>query len=309
MPSTVICLAGPTGCGKTALAIALSQELGCEIINADSRQVYNDFPIITAQPTQDDQNACPHHLYGFLPSQVPINAGQWIQHALTACEKALKNGHIPLLVGGTGLYFEALLSGLADIPKVDANISQYWAKRIASEGAPEIYQLLQEIDPAYAQKVHPNDQHRIQRAMEVWAATGKALSWWHKHAATPPRARGPLFVMSSSLAQLEPRLYKRIDKMLAAGAEQEAREAWQKCPDANAPAWSGIGCAELLAFIQGNVDKAECKRLWAANTRAYAKRQLTWFKARKNAVWLDGADNDEFLKNALTILTSMKNGR
>lgn len=290
----VICLAGPTGSGKTALALNLARIFDCEIVNTDSRQVYRDFPLITAQPEAELKAQLPHHLYGYLESSRKISAGQWLGLALKAVQAISSRGRIALLVGGTGLYFDAMLKGLAVIPPVPDVISREYEARMQSEGPELLYQLLRELDPGYAVKIHPHDKQRIQRALEVLQATGRPFSWWHEHARPVPAARGPLLALDITLDKLEPRLGRRIDLMLAAGAYEEACRAWRNCPDESAPAWSGIGCAELLACLRGEIDLAECKRVWLANTRAYAKRQLTWFRAKKNAIWIKPDDQAAF---------------
>lgn len=283
----VICLAGPTGSGKTALALQLAHSLHAEIINADSRQVYRDFPIITAQPLPEERAACPHHLYGFLDSREKISAGQWLVRAVEKIQELRGRGVRALLVGGTGLYFRALLEGMAEIPPVDPALTQALTRECARLGPAALYRRLQTCDPAYAAKIHPNDRQRIVRALEVCQSTGKAFSWWHQHSHTPAPCTGPLLGLHMTLEDLTPRLCRRIDAMLEAGALEEARTALRHCPDPHAPAWSGIGCAELFRYLRGELSLEAAKQLWAHNTRAYAKRQLTWFRAVPHIHWLD----------------------
>lgn len=289
-PLPVICLAGPTGCGKTAVAIALACELGAEIINADSRQVYADFPIITAQPTAEERAACPHHLYGFLPTEAKISAGRWADMAVAAARDLLARGRRVLLVGGTGLYFQTLLRGIAAIPPVDPAITARREARLAAEGPAALHAELHRADPAYAARIHPHDRQRIVRALDVLEATGRPFSWWHAHAMSAPACAGPLYYMAPTLDWLEPRLAARIDAMLEAGALDEARAARTRNDDPAAPGWSGIGCAEVLAHLRGEIALDACRALWLRNTRAYAKRQLTWFRGRPRAVAVPPAD-------------------
>ena len=283
-PLPVICLAGPTGCGKTAAAIELAQALDAEIVNADSRQVYADFPCITAQPSAEERAACPHHLYGFLPTEARISAGRWAEMAADAVRRLHERGKRALLVGGTGLYFQTLLRGIADIPPVAPEISARWTQRLAEEGPERLHAELGRLDPAYAARIHPHDRQRIVRALEVQDATGKPFSWWHEHAMSAPLCAGPLFSLAPTLGWLEPRLARRIDLMLAEGALEEARAARRRNDDPAAPGWSGIGCAEVLAHLRGELSLADCRALWLRHTRAYAKRQLTWFRGRREAI-------------------------
>lgn len=294
----VICLAGPTGSGKTAAALAVAEALGGEVINADSRQVYADFPRITAQPSPEELAHCPHHLYGFLPTAQKISAGRWAALAQDAARQILSRGKIPLLIGGTGLYFQTLLHGTADIPQVDPALTTALTARLEELGPQAMHAELTRVDPDYAARIHPNDRQRIVRALEVHEATGRPFTWWHKHAMSRPACSGPLLVLDAPLHWLEPRLARRLDMMLESGAMDEAAQALKNCDDDNAPGWTGIGCAEALAFLRGRLSLDACRDLWLRNTRAYAKRQLTWFRARAGAVWLPPDDVDAVVKAA-----------
>lgn len=289
-PVPVICLAGPTGSGKTAAALALARACNGEVINADSRQAYHDFPIITAQPFPEERAVCPHHLYGFLPTAAKMAAGSWAEEAASLARDIWARGHVPLAVGGTGLYFKALLHGIAAIPPVSAALSEELAARCAACGSPALHAELSAVDPAYAARIHPNDRQRVLRALEVWLGTGKTFSWWHAHAAPAPLAQGPLLGLGITLDELTPRLGRRIDAMLEMGALEEARQAHLLCSDPAAPGWSGIGCAELLAHLEGRLSLPQARVLWMSNTRAYAKRQLTWFRAQPKLEWFSPQD-------------------
>lgn len=277
----IICLGGPTGCGKTKTAIAIAQELGCEIINADSRQVYADFPIITAQPEGIELQKAPHHLYGFLDTSQKIDVGLWLNLAWDKIREIRQRGNIPLLTGGTGFYFQAILYGLAPIPPIKPAIRELYAMRMAAEGSERLYAELRQIDAGYAMKIHPHDRQRIQRALEVYASTGITFSQWHRTSTTIPAYAGQLYIMDISLKELEPLLNRRIELMLEMGAIAEVEMALSHCDLEDAPGWSGIGCRELRDYLQGKNSWQECLEQWRANTRAYAKRQLTWFKKRE----------------------------
>ena len=273
-------------------ALTLAEALDGEVINADSRQVYSDFPLITAQPSPEEQACCPHHLYGFLPTEQKISAGRWADQAVAEAKAVLARSHVPLLVGGTGLYFQGLLHGIAEIPAIDPAITAALTARLAEEGPAALHAELAAKDPAYAARIHPNDRQRIVRALEVLAGTGHTFSWWHEHGMPEPPCAGPLLVLDMELDALTPRLARRIDLMLEQGALDEARAARRRCDDAAAPGWSGIGCAEVLAHLRGELSLEECRRLWLHNTRAYAKRQRTWFRARSEARFFAPQDLD-----------------
>ncbi len=286
----VICLAGPTGAGKTAAALHLATALQGEIVNVDSRQVYKDFPIVTAQPNTQEQSVCPHHLYGFLPTDAKLSAGRFADMVMTAVHDIVSRGKLPLLVGGTGLYFKTLLEGMADIPPVHEEISAQLLQRCERLGSPSLHKELTTIDSIYAARIHPNDKQRVVRALEVHAATGKTFTWWHENAPRIPRVRGLYLGTDVRLEELRPRLDARIELMLKAGALQEVERALEVCSDARAPGWSGIGCAELHAHFFQRLSLRDAVELWRKNTRAYAKRQLTWFRAVPSIQWFPPQD-------------------
>lgn len=287
----LICIVGPTGAGKTAAALDIARFLqaearSCVVINADSRQLYTDFPLITAQPSPAERAVCPHGLYGYVPSHEKSSAGQWQARAEACLKQAQFEGHMPLVVGGTGLYIKALLDGIVDIPACNAAISARLQAECAHSGPALLHERLSTIDLAYAQRIHPNDRQRIVRALEVWESTGKTFSWWHGQQ-VPPSPRPVLRLgIGLPLDELTPLLNRRVDAMLEAGALNEALAAWKNCPNPQAPAWNSIGCAELAAWIMGQKSWEQCVAEWKQKTRAYAKRQLTWFKADGRIHWL-----------------------
>lgn len=276
-----VCLAGPTGSGKTNLAVRLAAIWNCEIINADSRQLYRDFPIITAQPTVAEQCGVTHHLYGILPSREKLCAAEWARMAAEKAWDILGRGKIPLLVGGTGFYLAALLEGLAEMPPIPEEARRQVAEDMERLGAEALYGRLKRLDPEWAAAIHPHDRQRIMRGLEVFEGSGRPLSWWHKQKPSRPLGSGPCFFLDVSLQGMENGLRSRIMRMLAMGAADEARAAHELCPDTSAPGWSGIGCREALWHAMGRLDKAECVERWYRATRSYAKRQLTWFRGKK----------------------------
>ena len=290
MPDLVVCIAGPTGTGKSAAALRLAVELGGEVINADSRQVYADFPIITAQPDAEERLLCQHHLYGFLSITEQINAGQWARLAAAKVAECAARGSLPLVVGGTGLYLRAVMRGMADIPPVDPAVAQRLEEEYARLGPQSLHARLAGADPSYAARTHARNRQRVLRALGVWECTGRSFSWWHGQGRASPLYRVLLLVLRAELGELAPRLEQRIGAMLEAGALDEARRAFTRCADPKAPGWSGIGCAELYRHLVGDLSLDQARALWFGNTRAYAKRQLTWFRGQEDAIWVEASD-------------------
>lgn len=286
----VICVVGPTGTGKSAAALHLAERLGGEIINADSRQVYADFPLITAQPSPGERAVRPHHLYGFLETECKINAGAWAARARRLLDEVCARGALPVVVGGTGLYIQALTEGAAQIPPVPAETAQRLEAEYARDGFAALHARLREVDPAYAARTHAHNRQRVLRALGVWESTGRSFSEWHARERPRPLCRAICFALDTTLERLTPRLHARIAAMLEAGALDEARRALERCGDGAAPGWSGIGCAELYRHLAGELSLERAGALWAAHTRAYAKRQLTWFRGRPGLIWTDAGD-------------------
>ena len=298
------CIVGPTGAGKSAAALALAKALAANghapaVINADSRQVYADFPLITAQPSPEEQSRCPHLLYGFLPTTEKLGAGEYARLAAETVNGVLTSGGKPMLVGGTGLYFKTFLQGIAPIPDIPAPVSAHWQAECEAKGSPALHTLLDGYDPVYAANLHPHDRQRVTRALEVWQATGKPFSWWHAQSLAAAPYRPVKVGVFLPMAELEPLLRRRIDLMLEQGALEEARQALARCDDPKAPGWSGIGCREVLEYLNGALSLEECRELWYRNTRAYAKRQNTWFRADAEIAWFTPDRTDALVEYVL----------
>lgn len=287
----VVCLLGATGTGKTEAAIALATALGGEVVNVDSRQVYAGVPILTAQPTPAEMAVCPHHLYGDIPLSVAVAAGDFAVRARAAAAEISARGRLPLFVGGTGLYFRAILGGLAPIPAIApearAAVLADWERL----GPMAMHARLAAVDPAYAARIAPADRQRVTRALEVALATGRAFSDWHRQGdPDAPDYDAVMLGLSVPLEALTPRLARRIEAMVAAGAVEEVRQALDRYP-ADAPGLTGIGGPEIAAHLAGVRNLKETKEAWLANTRAYAKRQMTWFRKEPGVVWLAPGDH------------------
>ncbi len=286
MSMNIVCLVGATGAGKTASALYLARHFDAEVINFDSRQVYRDIPIVTAQPSPAEQSVCPHHLYGYLASDVPVQAGGFVETVRSRIADITARGKLPLLVGGTGLYLKTLIQGIAPIPEIPGGVRERIESLCLTQGSAVLHKRLQGEDPEYAARIHPHDRQRICRALEVVEGTGHPLSWWHRQPDCQSMKVRPLKLgIQIDMQELKPLLAKRIQAMLEFGAVQEMRSAYAACPDRSAPAFTGIGCPELLGHLLDHADLEETTRTWLQKTRAYAKRQTTWFKRDQEIHW------------------------
>jgi len=301
---SLVCLVGATGTGKTAAALGLARAFAGGVVNFDSRQVYAGLEIVTAQPSPEERAVCPHALYGYLPVDTPVRAGSFAEEILAQARSYRDQGLLPILVGGTGLYLKSLVDGLAPIPDIDPAIRAAVAEECRTVGSPALHARLRGVDPDYAGKIHPNDPQRICRALEVFQATGHTLTWWHAQTRRPQGLRVLKIGLEAELAALTPRLGRRIELMLEAGALEEVRTAYGLCPDRTAPGFSGIGCPELLSVLLDGLDLEQARQDWLRNTRAYAKRQLTWFNKDADIRWHRPDDVDGMVRSVRAFLES-----
>ncbi len=281
----IVCVIGPTCSGKNDLALGLSKYLPLEIINFDSRQVYADLPVITAQPLEHEKQICPHHLYGFLGLRDRLSAGRFVEKAGERIKEVHGRGSVPVLVGGTGMYLRSLIYGLADIPAVPGETTGQLENECRRLGVENLYQRLKSVDPVYAGTITGKDRQKIIRSLGVYIATGKPFSLWHQEQNKNPRYNVLKLGIMEQLEELTPRLEQRITRMIQEGAIEEVRRAWEKSGhDSLCPAFSGIGCREVIEYIKGEADLDQARQSWLKNTRAYAKRQLTWFRKEPDII-------------------------
>jgi tRNA dimethylallyltransferase len=273
-------IAGPTASGKSALAFELAQRIDGVIINADSMQVYRDLRIITARPTQAEEAQVPHLLYGFVDAAENYSVGRWCRDAEEALNNVIDRGRVPIFVGGTGLYFKALTTGLAAVPPIPADIREQVRGRMQRDGAPALHSELARLDPATAQRVTVNDRSRISRALEVVLTTGRPLSDWHLEGQPPiidPTRAAKLFV-TGERKELVRRIEARFAMMLKAGALEEVRALVARRLDPSLPAMKAHGVPWLIRHLDGAISFEEAAAGAVMDTRRYAKRQLTWFR-------------------------------
>ena len=280
MGKATILLAGPTASGKSALAMAIAEEFGGVLINADSMQVYRELRVITARPTPADEARVAHRLYGVLAAADPCSAGRWRDLALAEIAGVSAGGRIPIVVGGTGLYFRALTEGLAPVPAVPAELRVAVAGLHRRLGAARFHAALAARDPEMAGQLEPGDSQRLIRAYEVLEATGKSLAEWQSLPPGGPALPGRrlTLVMAPPRDWLYARCGRRFDDMLAAGAVEEARALAALDLAPSAPLMKALGVPELIGHVQGELDLATAAERAKMQTRRYAKRQTTWFR-------------------------------
>jgi tRNA dimethylallyltransferase len=287
MPAArAILIAGPTASGKSGLALALAERLGGTVINADSMQVYRELSILTARPTAEDEARAPHALYGFVSGAEAYSAGRYAADAAKAVAEARREGRVPVVVGGTGLYFKALLEGLAPVPAADPEVRAFWRAEAARRPAAELHAFLARRDPEMAARLMPADKQRIVRALEVLESTGRSLAEWQREPGKSVLAEAGtvrLLVMPERQAQ-NAAIDARFDAMLGAGGLDEVRRLIAFGFSAELPVMRALGVAPLAAHLRGALALDEAAAAAKADTRRYAKRQLTWFR-RNMIAW------------------------
>jgi tRNA dimethylallyltransferase len=274
-----VLIAGPTASGKSALALALAERIGGIVVNADSMQVYRDLRTITARPTPAEEARVPHRLYGHVDAAVNYSVGQYLADAAGALDAARRSGKPAIFVGGTGLYFKALTTGLAAVPPTPPGIRAAVRARLEQDGAAALHGELARRDPRAAGRLNVNDRTRIARALEVFDATGRSILDWQTQgmpallAPDTPRA-----FISPDRATLYARIDARFDAMLSASALDEVRKLAARRLDPLLPAMKAHGVPWLIRHLAGEIALEEAARRAKLDTRHYAKRQFTWFR-------------------------------
>ncbi|KPF42373.1 tRNA (adenosine(37)-N6)-dimethylallyltransferase MiaA [Rhizobium sp. AAP43] len=282
-----ILITGPTASGKSAIALAFARRTGGVVINADSMQVYDTLQVVTARPDDAEMQGVDHRLYGHVPASRPYSTGEWLRDVTVLLEELRDVGRLPVIVGGTGLYFKALTGGLSDMPAIPADIRERYRTRLLQEGPEALYQCLIERDPRTAEKLQARDGQRIVRALEILEATGSSIR--ELQAKTGPCLidpdRAEKLVVLPDRATLYGRIDRRFSVMMDSGAIDEVKAllAMQLSPDL--PAMRAIGVSQIQAMLRGEVSREEAVVSAATATRHYAKRQMTWFRNQMDDSW------------------------
>ena len=293
-PPLVLCLMGPTASGKTSTAVQLVERLPVEIVSVDSAMVYRYMNIGTAKPDPGTLAAAPHRLIDIRDPEQPYSAGEFVRDAAREIDEILAAGRIPLLVGGTMLYFRALIDGIAELPEADSTVRAALDRDADERGWPALHAELADIDPAAAGRIAPNDRQRIQRALEVFRVSGRTLSDWH---AAPPNSNGYEFLQLALIdpdrSLLHARINARFDEMLDDGFVDEVAQLRERPGlDASSAAMRSVGYRQVWAHLDGEYDLAAAVERAKAATRQLAKRQLTWLRGDPRPARFDPLDAD-----------------
>jgi tRNA dimethylallyltransferase len=302
-PLASIVIAGPTGTGKSALALRIAEMIGGEIVNYDSVQIYRGFDIGSAKPTAESRASVPHHLYDIVNADEDFNAADYARVARATCVAIEARGRRAILAGGTFFYLRALLHGLPEMPGRDASLRAR-IRRIADRrrGNDRLHRWLSKIDPQSGRRIAPADRHRVERALEVWMISGKPISEWERPA-TISAEEFPAIKIGLTLERprLIERLDARVEAMYAAGLVDETRGLLTKYPRTARP-FGAIGYAEAAAVVMGEMDLGTAVAETKRRTRAYAKRQMTWLRSERNVHWIEVSTIDETFAAAMRLI-------
>jgi tRNA dimethylallyltransferase len=303
--SSFIVLTGPTGVGKTVLSLNLAENVGAEIVSADSRQIYKGLDIGTAKPTPDELARVRHHFIDELTIDHPYSAGRFQRDATTRIREIVDRGRVPLVVGGSTLYIHALKHGLADIPNVPEDVLDSLESEFRNRGGDALFRELETADPRSAAQLDPTKTHRLMRALAVYRATGRPLSSFHDEQESPAHAFS-VVVLSRDRQELYRRINTRVDSMIAHGLLDEVRGILAKGFDPDTNPLRTIGYREAIEYLRGEISLEETVRLIKRNTRRYAKRQLTWFRRDDTNVWLDASRRPEELIDTILAMEQLR---
>ncbi len=282
-----VLITGPTASGKSALAVEWARRTGGVVVNADSMQVYDTLRALSARPSEADMQGVEHRLYGHVPAATAYSTGAWLRDMAGLLEELQGKGRVPVIVGGTGLYFKALTEGLSDMPAIPAEIRDAVRANLEAEGPEALHRRLMVQDPETAGRLNPQDGQRIARALEILTATGVPLSRFQKRTAPPllDAGRARKFVVLPDRAVLAERIERRFRAMIEGEAIDEVRSLLALGLSDAMPVMRAIGVPEIAAYLDGRLDRAGVIERGAAATRQYAKRQMTWFRNQMDESW------------------------
>lgn len=302
----MILIAGPTASGKSRLAIELAKSVNGVVINADSMQVYDAIPILAARPDKSEMQGITHLLFGHVLPDQAYSVARWLKDAGTAINDVRQKGQVPILVGGTGLYFSALENGLSQIPPIDPDIRRQ-LRQLGRDDPEALYARLLALDPEGAAKIEPGDIQRLVRAAEVVQSTGKTLCYWRQQEKTTqglPKKNTLRLLLTPEREILLARIEKRFGQMLKLGAVAEVEALLAMKLPSTLPVMRAIGVVQIGRAIAGEISLDEAAELSIIATRQYAKRQMTWFRNQFGPQWQKSDNINTALKNALPFINA-----
>ena len=310
MSPKIVCVVGPTACGKTRLGVLLAQKFNGEVVSVDSMQIYRGMVIGTAAPTPEEMEGIPHHMIGVAEPTEQWSAARYAQTAIPIVDGILARGKLPILVGGTGLWLDAVVRGHGFAGgHAGGEVRRTLQKRLAEEGIEPLLMELRQVDPAAAERLHPADEKRILRALEVWLETGKTITAHNEETKRLPSRYdavwiGLLFVVREDMKAL---IDRRVDVMVEEGLLDEVRGLLESGLPRDATALQAIGYKEFLGVLDGSATEAEAIAEVKLRSRQYAKRQLTWLRRKTDIHWIEWEKERDFgraLQVSTEILTA-----
>ena len=303
----ILCVVGPTACGKTTLGVLLARRCGGEVVSVDSMQIYRGMTIGTAAPTPEEMEGIPHHMVAVADPAEQWSVARFTAEADRCVQDILRRGKLPVLVGGTGLYLDAIVSGRTFAPgEAGGAVRRELEARLAAEGIAPLWAELQQVDPESAARLPLSDEKRILRALEVYRETGTTISQHNRRTAAVPRRYDPLYIGLAFRDRSDMRelIDRRVDAMVAAGLLDEVRALLERGVPRSATAFQAIGYKELLACLDGQVTLEEAVEEVKLRSRQYAKRQLTWLRRNEDIHWIYWEKERDFAA-ALRIATEI----
>ena len=290
---TVIVIVGPTASGKTALALEIAKHLPSEILSADSRQIYKHLNIGTAKPSPHELEMVPHHFIDALEPDRKFNAGDFQEQGRKVIAEILERKKLPFIVGGTGLYVQAVIDGFFDQPEISGEVREQLEKRLAREGKEALYKELKTVDPDSAASMDATKYRRVIRALEVYYETGTPISEFHRQHDVKKIYHAKYFGLNWERSKLYERINSRVEKMLANGFLDEVKQLRKMGFDDRFQSLQTVGYKEAFAFLRNEISKERMIELMKQNTRRFAKRQMTWFRREHRITWFDISGEDQ----------------
>ena len=294
----VIAIMGPTASGKTGLALDIAAKVESEVISVDSALVYKGMDIGTAKPTQEEQAGVVHHLIDIIDPAQSYSVSQFVNDTNALIGDILARGKVPILAGGTMMYFNALINGISPLPKSDEKIRDEITQQAQRLGWSKLHDELRRVDPVSGERIHPNDPQRITRALEVYRSTGKTLTHWQQQEGEKcPYNIAQFAIAPADRAVLHERIATRFDLMLEQGFENEVVKLYERSDlHEDLPSIRSVGYRQMWQYLDGQLSYAEMRERGIIATRQLAKRQLTWLRGWEQVTWLDTFANDNLTK-------------